>query len=210
MSVGSPVGLQAAASASVTSASKDLLIEQRVSGMTLYVSLDTRQFVVSPILLQPITEIYFTRRDIEAIDIKFVRGGKTLALSYGANGKIGIKNSFSGDALAVDPAWGKRGEASDAAYQFSLNLNTEEINALFETDNEISVVAKVELEWTEGGTVNTTMPCTAVIYNDVLRGTEGAPTPATVASYVDLRADDNSIWRVAVDEDGSLTATKQL
>lgn len=208
-SVGSPVGLQASLEAVCMLRGKNLIVEQRVSGMVLYVSLNTRSFVASPVLLEPISELYFTRRDIEALDVKFVRDGVVVDLSFGATGKIGIKNSFDGSILAIDQAWEKRGEGTDATYQFSMNLNTEEIDSLFETDEETSVVAKVEMEWSEGGTINTTMPCTAVIYNDVLRGTEAAPVQATIAAYFDLRADDNSVWRVTVDEGGSLTATKQ-
>jgi hypothetical protein len=186
-----------------------MLVSSRVSGMTIYVNLETREFVVSPVLIAPVTTMKFTRRDIEAIDVKFVRNGQVVQLSYGSTGKLGIKSEFDGSALALDTSWQERGNGNNAVYQFSLNLNTEELNDLFVTDEEESVVAKFELEWTEGGTINTTLPCTALILNDVLRGDEGAPTPASVTEYFDLRSDDDSVWRISVDNDGLLTAIKQ-
>jgi hypothetical protein len=53
------------------------------------------------------------------------------------------------------------------------------------------------------------MPTSAVIYNDVIRGTEGAPNLATVLSQFDLRSPDNATWRITVGNDGTLSSTKQ-
>jgi hypothetical protein len=206
--VGTALFLQANATATATSKpTQDLLVSERVSGMTLYVSLDSREFITSPTLISPITSMYFTRRDIEAIDVKFVRGGKVVELSYGATGQIGIKNAYSGTALALNTSWQQKGTGSSAAYQFSLNLNTEEINDLFPTDSEDSVVAKIEAEWSESGTINTTLPCSAIILNDVLRGTEGAPTLATASSF-NISDGAGGVWTVTVDANGILTTQK--
>lgn len=206
--IGTTILLAASAQASaVTKTSQNLLVSSRVSGMTIYVNLDTREFIVSPVLIAPISQLYFTRRDIEAIDVKFVRNGEVVELSYGSTGQLGIKNEFDGAALALDSEWSQKGFGSDATYQFSLNLNTQELDDLFVTDEEASISAKVELEWTEGGTINTTLPCAAIILNDVLRGTEGAPTLATSNSF-SLSDGSGGVWTVTVDANGILTTTK--
>jgi hypothetical protein len=206
--VGTTIFLSSQATATATTKpTQNLLVSSRVSGMTIYVSLDTREFVTSPVLAIPITKMYFTRRDIEAVDVKFVRGGETVPLSYGAEGQLGIKSEFDGAALALDGSWSEKGNDTNITYQFSLNLNTSEIDDLFVTDNEESVMAKLELTWTEGGTINTTLPCVAVILNDVLRGTEGAPTLATASSF-NISDGTGGVWNVTVDANGILTTQK--
>lgn len=206
--VGTSVFLQADATATAkTKVDQDLIVSERVSGMTIYVNLDTREFVVSPVLTAPVTQMYFTRRDIEAIDVKFVRNGEVVELSYGATGQLGIKSEFDGAAIALDSEWSQKGAGSNAAYQFSLNLNTQELDDLFVTDEEASIAAKLELEWTEAGTINTTLPCAAIVLNDVLRGTEGAPTLATSNSF-NLSDGSGGVWTVTVDANGILTTTK--
>jgi hypothetical protein len=52
------------------------------------------------------------------------------------------------------------------------------------------------------------MPCQCVIYNDVIRGTEGSVSFANTMNQFDLRASDNTIWRVTIDADGVLTTQK--
>jgi hypothetical protein len=72
---------------------------------------------------------------------------------------------------------------------------------------EDSITAKVEIEWTESGTTSSTLPTSATIYNDVIRGGEGVPTVTAAASFKLLSA-DSSLWTITVDNDGILTATK--
>jgi hypothetical protein len=187
MKVGVPIFLKANAKAAATVFVRNSLsVSSRVSGMRLYINLDTREFVASPVRVTPVTAMYFTRRDIEAIDLKFVRGGVTVPISYGSQGKIGIKSSYSGAALALDTAWTEKNATTgptliitDVTYQFTLNLYTQQIESLFVTDDEEFVEAMIEVEWTDGGSVNTTLPCAAIIQNDILRGNETAPTVLT-------------------------------
>jgi len=187
MKVGTSVFLKANAKAAATVFVRNSLsVSSRVSGMRLYINLDTREFVASPVRVTPVTAMYFTRRDIEAIDLKFVRGGVTVPISYGSQGKIGIKSSYSGAALALDTAWTEKNTTTgptsiitDVTYQFTLNLYTQQIESLFVTDDEEFVEAMIEVEWTDGGSVNTTLPCAAIIQNDILRGNETAPTVLT-------------------------------
>jgi hypothetical protein len=67
-----------------------------------------------------------------------------------------------------------RDRHSTSVYQFDLNLNTTGLNAEFPTDTEASIDAKVEIEWSESGTTSSTLPTSATIYNDVIRGGEGS------------------------------------
>jgi len=205
--VGQTEFISAAASA-VASHLADLNVSSRVSGMTLYVNLETRQFVASPALLSPVSSIFLTRRDTVAIDVAFIRGGRVTALSYNSTGRLGVKTSYTSSPIAIDSEWQERGTGTNTRYQFSLNMNTAGVDALFASDNATdSATAKIELEWSEGGTLNTTLPTVATIYNDVLRDSEGVPT-VTAASSFKLLASDSSLWTITIDPDGTLSAAK--
>lgn len=175
--------------------------------MRVYVDLNSSTFVVSPVLTQRVTTLFFVRRDNVPVEVQFVRNGAVVELAAGATGKMGIKAAFDGDFLAYDSAWTKTGTGADTIYTFGLNLNTEELDAEFETDEEESITAKIEVEWSAGGLTSSTLPCSATIYNDVIRGSEGVPTVTAATSFL-LQSPDNSIWEVSVDDSGTLTATK--
>jgi hypothetical protein len=178
--------------------------------MRVYVNLDSSEFVVSPTLLQRVSTHYFVRRDTVPVEVQFVRGGAVVELGAGATGQLGIKKTYTGSFLANDAGWTKTGTGTATVYQFDLALNTTELTAEFNPDATTdSVTAKIEVSWTVSGTTSSTMPCDCVIYNDVIRGSEGSPNFATVMSQFDLRSPDNSTWRITVDDNGSLTATKQ-
>ena len=178
--------------------------------MRVYVNLDSNEFVVSPVLTQRVSTLYFVRRDTVPVEVQFVRQGSVVELGAGATGHLGIKKTFSGSFLANDTGWTKTGTGASTVYQFDLALNTTELNAEYTNDNDTdSITAKIEVSWSVSGTTSSTMPTSCVIYNDVIRGTEGSPNFATVLSQFDLRAPDNSTWRITVDNDGVLTATKQ-
>ena len=175
--------------------------------MRVYVNLDSREFVVSPVLLQRVSTLFFTRRDIVPVQVQFVRGGTVVELADGATGQMGLKKTFAGSFLANDGAFTKTGTGATTIYQFDLNLNTSNLDAEFPEDDEDSISAKVEIEWTESGTTSSTLPTSATIYNDVIRGGEGVPTVTAAASFKLLSA-DSSLWTITVDNDGILTATK--
>jgi hypothetical protein len=177
--------------------------------MRVYINLDTNEPVVSPVLTQRVNTFYFVRRDTVPVEVQFVRQGSVVELGAGATGQLGIKKTFSGSFLANDTGWTQTGTGTSTVYQFDLVLNTTELNAEFPADTEASITAKLEVSWTVSGTTSSTMPTECVIYNDVIRGTEGSPNFATVLSQFDLRAPDNSTWRITVDNSGVLTATKQ-
>jgi hypothetical protein len=129
-------------------------------------------------------------------------------LGAGATGKMGLKKDFDGDFLAFDSAWTKSGTGTSTIYTFGLNLSTTELDAEFPEDDEESITARVEVEWAESGLISSTLPCSAVVFNDVIRGNESAPV-STVAATFQLQSADESIWQVSIDNDGVLTATKQ-
>jgi hypothetical protein len=175
----------------------------------VYISLDTNEPVVSPVLTQRVNTFYFVRRDIVPVEVQFVRNGAVVELGAGATGAIGLKKTYAGSFLANDSGWTKTGTGSSTVYTFDLNLNTTELGTEFTVDTLDSITCKLEVSWSVGGTTSSTMPTSAVVYNDVIRGTEGAPNFATVLSQFDLRSPDNATWRITVDNDGILTATKQ-
>jgi hypothetical protein len=175
--------------------------------MKVYVNLDSREFVVSPVLLQRVSTLFFTRRDVVPVQVQFVRGGTVVELAAGATGQMGIKKTFAGSFLANDTAWTKTGTGTATVYQFDLNLNTTGLNAEFATDTEASIAALVEIEWSESSTTSSTLPTAATIYNDVIRGGESAPTITSSTSFQLLSA-DSSVWTVTIDNNGILTATK--
>ena len=175
--------------------------------MRVFVNLDSREFVVSPVLLQRVSTLFFTRRDVVPVQVQFVRGGTVVELAAGATGAMGLKKTFAGSFLANDAGFTKTGTGATTIYQFDLNLNTTNLNAEFPLDTEESITAKVEIEWTESGTTSSTLPTSATIFNDVIRGGEGVPTVTAAASFKLLSA-DSSLWTVTIDNDGVLTATK--
>jgi hypothetical protein len=176
--------------------------------MRVFIDLNSRAFVVSPVLTQRVTELLFTRRDNVPVEVQFVRNGAVVELGAGATGKMGLKKDFDGDFLAFDSAWTKSGSGTSTIYTFGLNLNTVELDAEFPEDDEESIAARVEVEYADSGLISSTLPCSAVVFNDVIRGDEGVPTNAATSTFL-LESPDESIWQVSIDDDGILTATKQ-
>jgi hypothetical protein len=173
--------------------------------MRVYINLDSSEFVVSPVLTQRVNTLYFTRRDTVPVEVQFVRGGSVVELGAGATGQIGIKKTFTGNFLANDSGWTKTGTGTTTVYTFDLNLNTSNMDAEFSPDATTeSITAKIEVTWSVSGTTTTTLPTSAVVYNDVIRGGEGVPT-STAAAFALLQAPGGTIYRVSVDNDGILT-----
>lgn len=174
--------------------------------MRVYISLDSREFVVSPTLLQRVSTLYFTRRDKVPVEVQFVRGGQVVELDASAAGTIGLKKTYGGGFLAFDGTWLKSGSGTSTVYTFGLNLNTDPLNNEFPLDTEDSIDCKVEIEWSELGMISSTLPTQAVIYNDIIRGSESVFTIVTLTSF--QMASNNFNWTISVDDQGSLTVTK--
>jgi hypothetical protein len=172
--------------------------------MKVYVNLDSREFVVSPVLLQRVTTLSFTRRDVVPVEVQFVRGGAVVELAAGASGQMGLKKTFAGDFLANDASFTKTGTGTATVYQFDLNLNTANLDAEFPTDDEESVTLKVEIQWSESGTTSSTLPTAAIVYNDVIRGSEGEALVQIVASGFRLASANGTVWEFSADNGGLL------
>ena len=173
--------------------------------MRVYINLDTNEFVVSPVLTQRVSTLFFVRRDTVPVEVQFVRGGAVVELGAGATGARGLKKTYTGSFLASDSAWTKTGTGASTVYQFDLNLNTSNLDTEFTPDATTdSINCKIEVSWTVSGTTSTTLPTTATIYNDVIRGGEGVPT-ATAAPYALLQSPGGTIFRLSVDNDGVVT-----
>jgi hypothetical protein len=177
--------------------------------MRVYINLDSSEFVVSPVLTQRVNTLFFTRRDTVPVEVQFVRGGVVVELGAGATGAIGIKKTYTGNFLANDTDWTKTGTGAATIYTFDLNLNTSNMDAEFSPDATTdSITAKIEVTWTVGSTTTTTLPTSATIYNDVIRGGEGVPVATAATSFL-IKSPDDAIWQISIDNDGILTATKQ-
>jgi hypothetical protein len=177
--------------------------------MRVYINLDSSEFVVSPVLTQRVNTLFFTRRDTVPVEVQFVRAGAVVELDAGATGAIGIKKTYTGNFLANDTAWTKTGTGTSTIYQFDLNLNTANMDAEFSPDATTdSITAKIEVTWTVGSTTTTTLPTSATIYNDVIRGGEGVPVATAATSFL-IKSPDDAIWQISIDNDGILTAAKQ-
>jgi hypothetical protein len=175
--------------------------------MRVYINLDSREFVVSPTLIQRVTTLYFTRRDNEPVEVQFVRNGAVVELAAGALGKIGLKSTYAGNFLAYAGAWEKTGTGANTTYTFSLNMTSANLTALFPDDDEDAVTCKVEVEWQQGGNISSTLPTEAVIYNDVIRGGESVITSVTTLSSFNL-ASANYTWTVSMNDDGTFSALR--
>ena len=178
--------------------------------MRVYINLDTNEPVVSPVLTQRVNTFFFVRRDVVPVEVQFVRNGAVVELGAGTTGAIGLKKTYTGSFLANDSGWTKSGTGTATIYQFDLNLNTTELDSEFNPDATTdSITCKFEVSWSVDGTTSSILPTSATIYNDVIRGTEGSPNFATVMSQFDIKSPDNSTWRITIDNEGALTATKQ-
>lgn len=173
--------------------------------MRVYINLDSNEFVVSQVLTQRVSTLFFVRRDTVPVEVQFVRGGSVVELAAGATGQIGIKKTFTGSFLANDSGWTKTGTGASTIYQFDLNLNTTAMDSEFSPDaTTASIDAKIEVSWTVSGTTSTTLPTTATIYNDVIRGEEGSALAFTTASGFRLMSPNGTVWEIQPDDDGLL------
>jgi hypothetical protein len=75
--------------------------------MRVFIDLNSRAFVVSPVLTQRVSELLFTRRDVVPVEVQFVQNGVVVELPGGATGAMGIKKTFAGDFLANDTEIGR-------------------------------------------------------------------------------------------------------
>jgi hypothetical protein len=96
-------------------------------------------------------------------------------LPAGTTARVGVKatNDFAGDFLATDTLE-KSGTGSETIYSGDFNLNTVALEELFD-DEPASLTAMLEVQWTTAPQVGSSLTLPVTIYNDVIRGDEGAP-----------------------------------
>jgi hypothetical protein len=88
---------------------------------------------------------------------------------------VGVKASadFAGEFLATDTL-SVTGTGADTVYRGAFNLNTTALEALFPTE-PASITAMLEVQWMSGTSVGSSLTLPITIFNDVIRGDEGAP-----------------------------------
>ena len=141
--------------------------------MRIYIDLDSRRFYSS--ITRQIVRLEFKRRDNDIFQVQFLRDGVVQELPVGTVARVGLKatDDYAGDFLATDTL-AKTGTGTSAIYSGQFNLNTSSIETLFVAEPE-SVTAMLELQWTSGTQVGSSLTLPVTLYNDVIRGDEGAP-----------------------------------
>lgn len=126
---------------------------------------------------QEIASLAMTRGDRFPLELRFISGGKFSSLPEGALGKLMLKRpgAYAADPLAAALVWVKSGAAANAIYTFSLNLNTLELKSALVND---TIALVLEVQWTHGEIVQTSLPLPVVVAQDYIQGSEGVPEEA--------------------------------
>ena len=189
--------------------------------MKLYLDLDRGYLVNGPLDLQAVTTLSFKRGDTQTITLQFCQGGTTVDLPDPAStGIFGIKKAgdYDGGYLVSSLAWSKSGAGATAAYTFTPSFNTVELNTFIDNSGHpiASVTCMAEIEWTtSAGEITSSNTFTAVIADDVIKGSEGIPTDANAVSAnvvwagpASGEADGPGEFRALVDADLTATALR--
>jgi hypothetical protein len=171
--------------------------------MRIYIDIDSRRILTSA--TRPATRLEFKRRDNDAFEVQFLRAGAVQSLPVGTIARVGVKatEDFAGEFLATDTL-SVTGTGADTVYRGAFNLNTTALEALFPTE-PASITAMLEVQWMSGTSVGSSLTLPITIYNDVIRGDEGAPadlplfytseTPDFLATQAEAEAgSDNTKW----------------
>jgi hypothetical protein len=150
--------------------------------VNLYFDLDTGVFCSAPGSRDTVSSLSFKRGDLVPIALRFVSGITAQELPAEATGQIGIKatGDYDGGFIAATGPWVKSGTGADTVYTFQLDLHTEAINTLLgygPAEDVPSMQAMLELEYEATGIRTSSNTVLATIFNDVVRGDEGTPTP---------------------------------
>lgn len=109
------------------------------------------------------------------VAVRFGRGGQVVEWPENAAGTFAIKLEFGGQFVALAPSWTPSGYGADRHYSFDVNLNTQELEALFaEEPASVSLLAEVSV--TSGAQIFSSQTLRVIVTNDVIRGDEGDPT----------------------------------
>ena len=146
------------------------------------IAIDTETRAVLTWRGEALLSLPMTRGDRFPVELRFISGGKFSSLPEGASGKLMLKRAgaYAADPLAASLGWVKSGAAANTIYTFSLNLNTVQINSAL-TGNTLELA--LEVEWSHGDTIQSSLPVSVVVARDYIQGSEGIPEEA-----IDLRA----------------------
>jgi hypothetical protein len=171
--------------------------------MRIFIDIDSRKILTTA--TRPATRLEFKRRDNDAFEVQFLRDGAVQTLPVGTIARVGVKaaEDFAGEFLATDTL-SVTGTGADTVYTGSFNLNTTALEALFPTE-PASITAMLEVQWMSGSSVGSSLTLPITIFNDVIRGDEGAPadlplfytssTPNFLATQAEAEdGSDNTKW----------------
>jgi hypothetical protein len=158
--------------------------------MRLAIDLETRRFLSAD--LRPITSIQVKRRDLVPFELQFANGNEVVELPSSANIVLGIKQEgdFAGEFLSFG-TFSKSGTGTNTKYLLDLSFNTVALNQAFPAAEPASLSAMLEVEWSTGSNIFSSITLPVTISNDVIRGDEGTPTAAPLfytSSTQDFRA----------------------
>jgi hypothetical protein len=142
------------------------------------------------------SSISLRRRDRLVVAVRFGRGGQVVEWPENAAGTFAIKLEFGGQFVALAPFWTPSGYGADRHYSFDVNLNTQELEALFaEEPASVSLLAEVSV--TSGAQIFSSETLRVVVTNDVIRGDEGTPAAAIELKATQAEAEagtNNETW----------------
>jgi hypothetical protein len=167
--------------------------------MRIFLDIDTRRLLAAA--ARPLARVELKRRDTDLLELQFLRDGAPVDLPEGTTVRLGIKpaNDYAGDFLALSVFV----KSSPATYNGDLDLHTQALATAF-TDEPKSIAAMLEVEWTSGTNVSSSLTVPVTIHNDVLRGDEGEP--ATLPLFYTAQTSD-FLATQAQAEDGQDNAT---
>jgi hypothetical protein len=157
--------------------------------MRLYVNLDNLQFISAPGVNRVPEAITFKRGDAAVVQVRFLDGGVTpVRLPEGVALVFVVKaqGDYDGTPLAISDVWTAPpiGEFDYTCYP---NFNTVELNTALRSDGFVGndlpyITTMFEITWSVGAGLPTstkTFPLT--VYNDLYKGSEASPTPASLS-----------------------------
>lgn len=101
-------------------------------------------------------------------------------------------------AASLTPVFGKTA---------TINFATAELAAAISAS--ASIEAALEIEVTEGSTVETLLQTGVTLRNDIITTAGALPSAVSPSTSFLLTSPDESVWSVSIDDDGTLSATKQ-